>query len=79
MKPNNVSDILKLSETFKVEQLSKHCIDGLKSLSHAELLKLLSIMKCNKNITMCETIMQLLGKQFMAWRKSHEFLSLYMI
>lgn len=51
----------------------------LKNISHAELLKLLSIMRRNKNITMCETIMQLLGKQFMAWRKGNEFLSLYMI
>lgn len=76
IKSNNVSDILKLSETFKVEQLSKRCINGLKNLGHAELLKLLPIMRRNKNIPMCETIMQLLSKQFMAWRKSEEFLGL---
>lgn len=30
IEPNNVSDILKLSETFEVEQHSKHCINGFK-------------------------------------------------
>lgn len=33
-------------------------------------------MRRNTNIRMCETIMQLLSKQFMAWRKSEEFLDL---
>lgn len=34
------------------------------------------MMRRNKNIPMCETIMQLLSKSFMTWRKSDEFLSL---
>lgn len=69
MKPNNVSDILKLSETFKVEQLSKRCIDGLKSLSHAELLKLLPIMRRTRTSQCAKPSCNLLGKQFMASSK----------
>lgn len=76
VKSNLISDILKLSEMFEVEKLSRRCIDGMKKIGHAELLKLLPIMRRNKNIPMCETIMQLLSKSFMTWRKCDEFLSL---
>lgn len=70
-----IQETSKLSETFKVEQLSKHCIDGLKSLSHAELLKLLPIMRRTRTSQCAKPSCNLLGKQFMASRKSHEFLS----
>lgn len=71
-----IPDILKLSEIFEVETLSRRCIDGLKNISSAELLKLLPVMRRNKNIPMCRTIMQLLCKNFMTWRKTKEFLCL---
>ncbi|XP_052695425.1 kelch-like protein 12 [Crassostrea angulata] len=71
-----IPDILKLSEIFEVETLSKRCIDGLKNISNAELLNLLPVMRRNKNIPMCKTIMQLLCKNFMTWRKTKDFLCL---
>lgn len=71
-----IPDILKLSEIFEVETLSRRCIDGLKNISNAELLNLLPVMRRNKNIPMCRTIMQLLCKNFMTWRKTKDFLCL---
>eukprot|EP00105_Crassostrea_gigas_P042480 XP_019926628.1 PREDICTED: kelch-like protein 7 [Crassostrea gigas] len=71
-----IPDILKLSEIFEVETLSRRCIDGLKNISNADLLNLLPVMRRNKNIPMCRTIMQLLCKNFMTWRKTKDFLCL---